>query len=240
MAIHGGFFSTIRSRNGRGPLRLDSVDLNVNDLGRFLRQTIQTFSSDSDLTRSARFHCEALLHCVSQNEGSMESCREELENCASILSSFLAALGEHGKVVPSTVVFEAHSLMGCMQHILKQHKLASLSFLRALWIASVTPNVPSELLAITLHRLGRAYSETGQYSEAQQILQKALAEYKVANVHRNHAIVVDASCLLVSIEQKLKLQQRQGLNERTRRSAASARTLTLIREDAAAERRGSV
>lgn len=240
MAIHRGSLSTRRSRSGRFSVRLESADLSVDDLGRFLRQTIHTFALDSDLTSSARIHCDALLHRLSQDGNNVESCREELDNCVSILYSFLASSGEHGKEFPSLVVFEAHSLMGCMQHILKQHKLASISFLRALWIASATPNVPAELLAITLHRLGRAYTETGLYVEAHQVLQKALAEYKIANLHRSHAIVVDATGLLESIDQKLKLQQRQSLQKSTRRLAASARTLTLIREDAAAERRGSV
>ena len=241
MAIHrGSLVSTRRSRSGRGSVRLESADLSVDDLGRFLRQTIQTFSSDFDLKRSARLQCEALLHRLSQDEGGVESCRVELDNCVSILHSFLDSSGEHGKDIPSLVVFEAHSLMGCMQHILKQYKLASLSFLRALWIASATPNVSAELLAITLHRLGRAYTETGLYGEAHQILQKALAEYKIANLHRSHAIVVDATVLLESIDQKLKLQHRQSLQKNTRRLVVSARTLTLIREDVAAERRGSV
>ena len=240
MAIHRGLISTKRSRSGRNSLSFLSVDLNLGELGRFMRQTIGTFSSDSDLAISANVHCEALVQRVLHDEASVGSCHGELENCVSILSLFLASSGKQGTEVPCTVVFEVQSLIGCIQDILKQHKLASLSYVRALWIASASSKIPAELLAITLHRLGRAYTEMGLHAEAQQILQKSLAEYSVANVHRNHAVIVDATELLTSIDETLELQGRLEGQKSKRWSSASARTLALIREDDVAERRVSM
>jgi len=240
MAIQRGLLSTKRSRSGRNSFSILTVNLNLGDLGRFLRQTIGTFSVDADLTSSARVHFEALLARLMLADERIEACHAEIENCVSVLFSFLESSGEMQLQLPSTVIYDAHSLIGCMQELLQQHKLASLSFLKALWVASVTPEVSTEMLAITLHRLGQAYSAMGMYDEAQKILQKTVTEYTMANVHRNHAVVVDAIELLSWVEKKLEQGQQKEHKISKRWSSASARTLSLILEEDTTERRVSM
>lgn len=238
MAIQRGLLSTIRSRSGRNSFSMLSVNLNLGHLGRFLRQTIGTFSVDADLTRTASVHCEALMERLTREDERIDACHAEIENCVSILSAFLDSSGEMQPQLPSTVVYEAHSLIGCMQEILQQHKLASLSFLKALWVASATPEVSTGMLAITLHRLGRAHAAMRMYAEAQKILQKSVAEYAAANVHRNHAVAVDAGELLSWVEKKLEREEQKLLSKRW--SSASERTLSLIWEEDPTERRMSM
>ena len=173
-----------------------------------MQQTIASFSSDADLATSAVAQFEVLCaHFAEEEDQRLEACHEELDNCVVILSSFLAGASEQQdrqrQPIPSAVILEAHSLIGCIHESLHHHKLAVLSYLKALWIASATADgLPSELLAVTMHRLGRAYSSTGAYAEARSLLQKAVTEYAQAGVHRNHAVVVDARELLSWVNQK--------------------------------------
>jgi len=254
MAIQRGLLASHRSRSGRNSFSLLTVDLNLGDLGRFLRRTISTFSADANLTNAAIAACDSLLARINQSyeesdEFRIDDSNEELKNCMSILFSFLASPVENlvrREQLPSSVVYEAHALIGCVQETLKQHKLSSISFLKALWIASVTPTIATEQLALTLHRLGCSYTAVGTYTEAQSLLEKAVANYTTAGVHRNHAVVVEAREMLSWIEKKLHTTDPQTSSSASgviskRWSSASARTLSLIHEEAEpAERRMSM
>lgn len=217
------------------------VGLALGQLGCFLRQTLPRFSSDRDLETSAWTEYNTITARIKQ-EVRLESCRDELINCMTVLSSFLVSASE----LPGTVVFEAHSLIGCIQETLQHHKLASQSFLKALWIASATDEVPSELLALALHRLGRAYGSMGVYNEAKNLIEKALLKYDTANVHRDHVVVVEARVLFSFYETRILQIAAASARTNHRWSSFSARyyqppSLSLIREEGAStERRTSL
>jgi tetratricopeptide (TPR) repeat protein len=216
-----------------------TLGMDLGQLGRFLQQTIPRFASDRDLEMSAVTEYHALTARI-KREVRLENCRDELVNCMTVLSAFLSSASE----LPGTVIFEAHSLIGCIQETLRQHKLASLSFMKALWIASSTDEVTTELLGVTLHRLGRAYYSMGTYNEAKGLIEKALLQYDAAKVHRDHAVVVEAREWLHMYEKHM--MQAAALAARTNQRWASfsgrgyqQRRLSLIREETS-ERRTSL
>jgi len=253
MAIHRGLAASGRSRSSRNSFSFLTVDLNLGELRRFMQQTIASFSSDADLATSADAQFAVLCaHFTEDEDQGFEACHEELDNCVVILSSFLAGASEQQdrqrQPIPSAIILEAHSLIGCIHESLHHHKLAVLSYLKALWIASATADgLPSELLAVTMHRLGRAYSSTGAYAEAHSLLQKAVTEYAQAGVHRNHAVVVDARELLswvnkkrADVVQQQKQQEQQQRKQSKRWSSYALCSLSLIQEEEPTERRMSM
>ena len=163
-------------------------------------------------------------------------CREELLDCASIITDFISTTTttstnassssaqetDHGLSSgynSSLVVFEAHSLVGCIHAKLKRHKRAAGSFLRALWIASIAHlQIPEEEVALTMHRLAKAYGtptavvsssvpwtpSTGANAtnscdrqDAIKLLETAISKYTAAGLWLEHSVVVDARKLLV-------------------------------------------
>lgn len=175
-----------------------TIGLDLGQLGRFFLQTISMFSADPDLKLAAATE----FHTVATNfkqEMRLEDCHNELVNCITVLSVFLSS----AVAVPGNVIFEAHSLIGCIHETLHQYKLASQSFTKALWIVSAPEEGCIELLAVALHRLGRAYGSMGLYSEAKSLVEKALLKYDASNVARDHAVVAEARELVSAYEKRM-------------------------------------
>jgi hypothetical protein len=131
----------------------------------------------------------------------------ELSNCIAVLSRFLNSWTEHPT---PQVMSEAHFLIGCINETLQQTHQAKKSYITALWIITAKSNTkkPSEILATTLHCLGRTYGVLGQHKLAKYALRKAQQQYMLLNVHRDHAVMIDVLHLIRVHQQKFVEQSR--------------------------------
>ena len=200
-----------------------SVDLNLDCLERFLRRTVRHYSEDRELAATAEAQFAGIAeHCRSRG---LEHCKDDLSNVASVLDTFVSS----SPSLPAAIVYEVHSLMGLVRVALKQHSVAVKSYMKALWFASATEDIPQEQLAVTLHRLGKAYGDTtiGRYGEASYLLTKALDIYERAHVHKDHHCVVDARQTLESVQEKFKKSKKRE----ARSSLRSFGRLSFIQEE---------
>ena len=216
----------------------------------FLLETIPRFSRDRELISISLSECNCLLNKLkedrhgrgnSKSNGTAtfyyQTCREELLNCATVMSTFIASV----KRLPARTIFEAHLLVGWIQETVLQIKLANQSYLKALWIASVTDAISAELLAVTLHCLGRTYGALGQHNEAVHLLRNAEKQFLALNVHRDHAVLAETRKLVTFHNQRLmdiamsKAKKKNALwsSAPMLYSHCSAAQLSLILEEAA-------
>jgi tetratricopeptide (TPR) repeat protein len=236
MAISKGFSFTMRNtrKNSFNGLR---VGLDMGHLVRFLKFTIAAYSTDDhDLVLTASMEAASLAESLRQS--SLDDSRDELINCITVISAFL----QSAPLLPTAVVFEAHSLIGCIEGAIHRHRLSCTSFLKALWLAASsrrTDGISAEQLALTLHRLGNSHSEVGDSKEAKSLLRKALDKYAEANVRKDHPAVVDAQDHLDCYNRKRQsyLQYQKGWKSCSIKIERPA--LSLIKEDSSAERRMS-
>ena len=161
-------------------------------------------------------------------------CYHELNDCITILSTFLNSCVK--PLTPPTLL-EAHSIIGSIHESLYQTDPAKQSYIKALWIISAnsTSDIFSiEVLATTLHCLGRMYGALGNHTEAIQLLQKGQKHFSLINVHKDHVIMMEVQQLLF----KFNEQKEIDITSAERRShykflssSLSVSTLTLIVED---------
>lgn len=222
-----------------------SVDLNLSQLGRFFLQTIPAHtSSDRSLTKMAIAEYTVLTSRIQQRQQEHQdhhnhdtvkwsSFRDELFNCVTVVSLFLSSV----PTVATNIIFEAHSLIGCIHTVLQNHKLASQSYVKALWIASssccssssssgacdgnhnchvnnLDNCFPMEQLALTLHRLGCSYSCKKRFKDSNDLIEKALVQYHAAGVHRDHTVMDQASALLAENQARIQEQEQQKKKQR--------------------------
>jgi len=200
-----------------------SVDLDLEVLERFLRLSIRHYTEDRELAATAEAQFAGLAErCRSQG---LERCRDDLINVASVLDAFLSS----SPSLPAAVVYEVHSLMGLVRVALKQHSVAIQSYMKALWIASATEDIPQEQLAVTLHRLGKAYGDSTirNYGEASFLLTKAIQMYDRAHFHKDHRCVLDARQTLESVQESYK----ESKNQEAPSSLRSFGRLSYIQEE---------
>jgi tetratricopeptide (TPR) repeat protein len=198
-----------------------SIGLALDRLGKLLCQTLRQHSNDNDLRMMAVSSHQSLLHRTNEVESCrLECCRDELSQIDDVLDAFITSTAN----LPATVVFEVHSLRGLVQETLCRHKLASQSYLKALWIASATAQIPKEQLAITMHRLGKSYGANGDYKEATALLQRSLSEYEQSNIPKRHVCVADA-------ESSIRRLSAQRLAVKPSFSCPKQTTLALIPEE---------
>lgn len=178
----------------------------------FLLETIPQYSTDRELICISLSECNCLLSKLKEDRSSRgntrsassatlyyQSCREELMNCATVISTFISS----AKRLPTRTIFEAHLLAGWIQESVLQIKLANQSFLKALWIASATDAIPTDMLAVTLQCLGRTYGALGQHNEATNLLRNAEKQYIALNVHKDHFVLVEARKLITFHNQRI-------------------------------------
>jgi tetratricopeptide (TPR) repeat protein len=198
-----------------------SIGLALDRLGKLLCQTLRQHSNDNDLTMMAVFLYESLLHRMQEGESCrLESCSDELSQIVDVLDVFITSTAE----LPATVVFEVHSLRGLVQETLCRHKLARQSYLKALWIASSTAQIPKEQLAIAMHHLGKSYGASGDYKEATALLERSLSEYEQSHIPKRHVCVADA-------ESSIRRLSAERLAMKSSFSRPKRTTLALIPEE---------
>lgn len=164
-----------------------SLGLDLNRLEVVLSRSVHLYSRDRDLLAMAS--AEGCRIADRVRTRGVKGCGDELSNVMMILSSFLNSCTSN---VPSTLVFEVHSLVGQILEWQRSYDSAIVSYVKALWIASWSKEVPPEHLARTLHQIGKVYGIQGNYLEAKKLLQRALQSYEAAQMATDHPIVVDA------------------------------------------------
>ena len=249
--------TTVRTNNKPVSYHLLTVRLDVSRLRLFLLHTIPRYCPvDDDLiqvandtyqsvqskvldhhqlnsNRKGSSSHSATLESAASPGSTYEACCHELNDCIAIISTFLSSCVE--PLTPQTLS-EAHYLVGSINEALMQPEQAKQSYMKALWIiaANSTPDIfPTEVLATTLHCLGRTYGLLGQHQEAIQLLYKAQEQYLLLNVRKDHAVVMEVQTLIALHGQRaadiatLECRNRRKLWS----SSRSVSTLTLIVED---------
>lgn len=201
--------------------------LDIEGLERFMRHTVPKYSISVDLSASASAAADQLAETIRLYGN--QSCGEELENSLMVLNSFF---GLSKAAVPSSVVFEVHSLAGQIKEAQMNYESAVCSYLKALWIASSSTEMPLEHLGLTLHRLGKVYGQTGDYLQGKRVIGHALATYDRMNLGKDHPCILDAK------HARQEYETKSLISDSSWTSIKSDRRLTLIKEES--ERRVSV
>jgi hypothetical protein len=263
MAIHGSFAALISSaRNKQIAYHLLNVLLDVNRLQSFLLETIPLYCpNDTDLIltsydkyhslyarliddresssgNSNTNHRRTSLGNKSMSSFNFKVCYDDLSDCLIVISTFLSA--NFIKPLPSIMLFEAHYLMGCIQETVKQTSHANQSYIKALWILAAvntsitTQDIPTELLATTLHCLGRTYGDLNQHIQAKNLLQNAEQQYVSLNVHKDHTVMIEVRKLIAYQIQRIdEINNMDKLHHKLWSSspALNRSSLTLIIEE---------
>eukprot|EP00522_Entomoneis_paludosa_P007867 CAMPEP_0172445780 /NCGR_PEP_ID=MMETSP1065-20121228/5576_1 /TAXON_ID=265537 /ORGANISM="Amphiprora paludosa, Strain CCMP125" /LENGTH=225 /DNA_ID=CAMNT_0013196761 /DNA_START=376 /DNA_END=1053 /DNA_ORIENTATION=+ len=174
-----------------------TVDLDVDRLEYFLCYDLEIYSKDKRLCNLSKLSFTGIAQRIKAN--GLENRHEDLSNLSMVLESFLSSTLS----LPAAVVYETHSYMGLIKTAQKNNQAAKMHFLKALWIvcsSSTEGQIPKEQLAVAMHRLARAYMTCKHYKEAVGILQKAIANYRIAGVAKEHSCVVDANKVFVEAQ----------------------------------------
>lgn len=177
-----------------------SLGLNLDRLQVVLRSVVAKYTDDEDLASMAISECDAITHRSRQDRILRN---DDLYNIMNVLEAFLSS----SSTLPALVVFEVHSLIGLLSAEQKKYSSAIQSYMKALWMAASADNIPEEELAVTLHRLGKAYGELANHLEAKNLLEKALKVYEKVNVRKDHPCVVDARSAMAHYASKYRVSE---------------------------------
>jgi hypothetical protein len=233
-------------RSGKAILyHLLTVHFEVSRIQAFFQGIIPRYCpNDMDLIHVAQTTYDAIrIKILEQNSGPRRSmtktnpritlshqCNDELNDCITILSRFLSSCSATA-ITPQTLL-EAHYLIGCIHETLHHTYEANQSYIKALWILSVnsTSNtIPIEMLATTLHCLGRTYGLLEQHQEAYHVLCQAKYQYRVLNVHKDHT-VFRTLCQLLDCQERKRInmvQAAERLSFKNNKNNESATSTTL-------------
>jgi hypothetical protein len=184
------------------------------------------FSEDADVVAMAS---EFTGLATQYREYGAESCQDELSNAVALLSASL-----NTPDLPTLIVYDIHSMIGLIRESQSGPSSSIQSFLKAFWIASATQDIPQEQLALTLHRLGRAYYLSGNCMQGKILLAKSIQIYEEHNLYREPCMA-EAKEMLQSCEEKIKASSTRWSSMRV-----GFRQLSLIKEEReTSERRSS-
>lgn len=221
--------SSPRVNKKQSPSRLSAVGLDIEGLERFLLLTLPRFSEDSVLGLQAKSEFTGLSERLRGKRG-LDGCYEELNNAISMFVSFLNS----SPSLPPVVVYEVHCYTGQIREAMQLYECAIQSYMKAIWIASYAEHIPSDLLALSLHRLGKICGKRGMVRQGKNMLEKAVAIYEESNVAKDHPCVIDAK----EAFQHFKVQCLVAEDpSRFSMSDGSLRRLDRIREGSNTERR---
>jgi tetratricopeptide (TPR) repeat protein len=119
------------------------------------------------------------------------------------------------KDVPNDLVADIHSCIGLMQEKLGNISRAIRSLMNALWIQqkqSSLTDANQVAVALTEHRLGRLYAQTGDFDNAVALMEKAYNSYQQSKMKSDHAVFLQAEESLRAFQMK-KLEK--DLSERS-------------------------
>jgi hypothetical protein len=202
-----------------------SSNLNPDQLEPLL-QALCAFSEDADVVAMASEFAGLAARC---REYGAESCQDELSNAVALLSASLSTSN-----LPTLIVYDIHSMIGLIRESQAGTSSAIQPYLKAFWIASATEDIPQEQLALTLHRLGRAYHLSGNCEQGKSLLARAIQIYEECNLHREPCMT-EAKEMIQECEQTIKASKTRWSSMRL-----DFRQLSLIKEEQeTSERRSS-
>lgn len=157
-----------------------AIDVNVHQVEHFICHTIPDFTQQDELLRSIDSQIRGMGHRIKVH-GVLES-QEDILNAVTVLQEFLFVCSD----LPAQVTFDVHTFIGQLKAASKDSTGATLSFTKALWIASCSEDIALEHTAAALHRMGQVYASSRHYLEARNVLEKALGKYKAAGVSNQY------------------------------------------------------
>ena len=128
-----------------------------------------------------------------------ELSREELFEIADVLTEIL----NDAPQLSTRLVAYINSTIGLVRLLLGEHDSAINSFVKALWIMTVTKEECTEDIGLTVQRLGIAHGRLGNVNEAVSLLEKSLAIYRSGGMQESHPCILSALDELEVIRPKL-------------------------------------
>jgi tetratricopeptide (TPR) repeat protein len=193
-----------------------------------LLQALCAFSDDADVVAMAS---EFAGLAAQYREHGAESCQDELSNAVALLSASLSTPN-----LPTLIIYDIHSQIGLIRESQTGPSPAIQAYLKAFWIASATEDIPQQQLALTLHRLGRAYYLSGNFEQGKSLLARAIQIYEEYNLHREPCMT-EAKEMIEECEQTIKDSKRSMIWSSMRGGFGR---LSLIKEEQeTSERRSS-
>jgi hypothetical protein len=183
----------------------------------FLLTALCAFSEDADVVAMASEFAGLAVH---YREHGAESCQDELSNAVALLSASL-----NTSDLPTLIVYDIHSMIGLIREAQSEPSSSIQSYMKAFWIASATQETPQEQLALTLHRLGRAYYLSGNCMQGKILLAKSIQIYEEHNLYREPCMA-EAKEMLQVCEHKIKASSTRWSSMR-----GDFRQLSLIKEE---------
>jgi hypothetical protein len=160
-----------------------------------LLQGLCAFSDDPDVVAMASEFTGLAAH---YHERGAESCQDELSNAVALLSASLMVNN-----LPTLIVYDIHSQIGLIRESQTGPSSAIQSYLKAFWIASATEDIPPVQVALTIHRLGRAYHLNGNWEQGKSLLARAIQIYEEHNLSREPCMT-EAQEMIRECEQAIK------------------------------------
>ena len=194
MAIPDKHFLIHRTSLRRTTMTRLAIDCDFEQVEHFVCNVIPEYTQQRELINSIFSQLRGFSQRV--RTSGVTNCNEDLLNAISVLQSFLSVCNE----LPAQTTFDVHTLIGQIKAAQRDQAGATLSFTKALWIASCSEEIPEEHTAAALHRMGQVYSQCRHYKEARNVLNKAIETYKSAGISNHH--VQDARKLLEETEKK--------------------------------------
>jgi hypothetical protein len=183
-------------------------------------------SEDADVVAMASEFIGLAAH---YRDHGADTCQDELSNAVALLSASL-----NTPDLPTLIVYDIHSMIGLIREHQSGPSSSIQSYLKAFWIASATQDIPQEQLALTLHRLGRAYYLSGNGMQGKILLAKSIQIYEEQNMYREPCMA-EAKEMLQACDQKLEASSMRWSSMR-----GDFRRLSLIKEEQeTSERRSS-
>jgi hypothetical protein len=175
--------------------------LDFDTLNTALCHSIPSFAgNDAELTAMLQDLRQLMDADRVRNRGRVEGPNNELllSNAIPVLTCFLSRCHES---VPPVLIFHGHSLLGQIREFFtKSYDGALDAYLKALWIASWSRDIPVEYHARTLHRIGALKGATGKAREARDLLRQALTKYHAAGIPVDHPTAVNCHEILQQYE----------------------------------------
>jgi hypothetical protein len=186
---------------GKQSLNRLSLGLSLDErLTFFIRHTLRKHSKGCNLLLQVATECGQILdRLCRQDVHSSQSIRRRRDHILSEIDEILTSLILSATHLPPTLVFEVHSLRGLIQDELERKSLAKVSYMKALWVASLASQVPHEQRVLVMHHLAKALCATGNHEEAVGLLEKVIFEYDRLKVPRRHPCVADARFFILSV-----------------------------------------